>query len=95
VYVCDIACVKEVAAINGELEEDEYKGSNIFLKGTQSANPHNDYSQHFIDTGQRAQNFIRDVGKGLSKESSSRKSCYHCDYCQIIYTSITVFVVSL
>jgi mRNA (2'-O-methyladenosine-N6-)-methyltransferase len=32
------------------------------LKGTQSSNPHNDYCQHFIDTGQRPQNFIRDVG---------------------------------
>ena len=52
-----------MAEITG-VGEDEYKGSNVFLKGTQSANPHNDYSQHFIDTGQRAQNFIRDVGKG-------------------------------
>lgn len=34
----------------------------FFLKGTQSSNPHNDYCQHFIDTGQRPQNFIRDVG---------------------------------
>lgn len=33
-----------------------------FLQGTQSANPHNDYCQHFVDTGQRPQNFIRDVG---------------------------------
>jgi len=32
------------------------------VKGTQSSNPHNDYCQHFIDTGQRPQNFIRDVG---------------------------------
>lgn len=31
-------------------------------KGTQSANPHNDYCQHFVDTGERPQNFIRDVG---------------------------------
>lgn len=31
-------------------------------KGTQSSNPHNDYCQHFVDTGQRPQNFIRDVG---------------------------------
>ena len=53
--------MQEVARITGG--EDEYKGSNVFLKGTQSANPHNDYSQHFIDTGQRAQNFIRDVGE--------------------------------
>ena len=52
-----------MADITGAGGEDEYKGSNVFLKGTQSANPHNDYSQHFIDTGQRAQNFIRDVGE--------------------------------
>ena len=36
--------------------------STAFLKGTQSRNPHNDYSQHFVDSGQRPQNFIRDVG---------------------------------
>lgn len=53
-----------MAGILGEGEtETTYKDSNIFLKGTQSANPHNDYSQHFIDIGQRPQNFIRDVGK--------------------------------
>ena len=57
-------CVmQEVADITGAGKEEEYKGTNVFLKGTQSANPHNDYSQHFVDTGQRAQNFIRDVGK--------------------------------
>jgi len=39
-----------------------YKDSSLFLKGTQSSNPHNDYCQHFVDTGQRPQNFIRDVG---------------------------------
>lgn len=38
----------------------EYKGSSAFLKGTQSANPHNDYCQHYVDTGHRPQNFIRD-----------------------------------
>jgi len=43
-------------------DEDIYKDSSTFLKGTQSANPHNDYCQHFVDTGQRPQNFIRDVG---------------------------------
>lgn len=32
------------------------------FQGTQSSNPHNDYCQHFVDTGQRPQNFIRDVG---------------------------------
>ena len=31
-------------------------------QGTQSENPHNDYCQHFVDTGQRPQNFIRDTG---------------------------------
>lgn len=36
--------------------------SSTFLKGTQSANPHNDYCQHFVDTGHRPQNFIRDIG---------------------------------
>ena len=54
--------VLQEAPEGGVVKEEEYKGSNVFLKGTQSANPHNDYSQHFIDTGQRAQNFIRDVG---------------------------------
>lgn len=54
----------EIAAKN-VLEDDdesryEYKGSSTFLKGTQSANPHNDYCQHYVDTGQRPQNFIRD-----------------------------------
>jgi len=39
-----------------------YTDSTTFLKGTQSANPHNDYCQHYVDTGQRPQNFIRDVG---------------------------------
>ncbi|OON22858.1 hypothetical protein X801_01247 [Opisthorchis viverrini] len=34
--------------------------------GTQSANPHNDYCQHFVDTGERPQNFIRDTGSFLS-----------------------------
>ena len=34
----------------------------VFPQGTQSANPHNDYCQHFVDTGQRPHNFIRDVG---------------------------------
>lgn len=39
-----------------------YRDSSTFLKGTQSSNPHNDYCQHFVDTGQRPQNYIRDVG---------------------------------
>ncbi|KAJ8977391.1 hypothetical protein NQ317_013295 [Molorchus minor] len=44
------------------LDELVYRDSSLFLKGTQSSNPHNDYCQHFVDTGQRPQNFIRDVG---------------------------------
>lgn len=35
----------------------------IHCQGTQSLNPHNDYCQHFVDTGHRPQNFIRDVGE--------------------------------
>ncbi|CAG0882876.1 unnamed protein product [Darwinula stevensoni] len=42
-------------------DEMVYTDSSTFLKGTQSSNPHNDYCQHFVDTGQRPQNFIRDV----------------------------------
>ncbi|KAK7111715.1 N(6)-adenosine-methyltransferase non-catalytic subunit METTL14-like [Littorina saxatilis] len=46
-----------------EFEKDEvYTDSSAFLKGTQSANPHNDYCQHFVDSGERPQNFIRDGG---------------------------------
>lgn len=45
-----------------EGEKLVYTDSSTFLKGTQSSNPHNDYCQHFVDTGQRPQNFIRDVG---------------------------------
>lgn len=37
----------------------EFHDSTAFLKGTQSLNPHNDYSQNFVDTEQRPQNFIR------------------------------------
>ncbi|CAG2163145.1 unnamed protein product [Oppiella nova] len=48
--------------IDGAEEMVTYTDSSTFLKGTQSANPHNDYCQHFVDTGQRPQNFIRDVG---------------------------------
>uniref|UniRef100_A0A3B3HSC7 N(6)-adenosine-methyltransferase non-catalytic subunit METTL14 n=1 Tax=Oryzias latipes TaxID=8090 RepID=A0A3B3HSC7_ORYLA len=36
--------------------------SSLHPQGTQSLNPHNDYCQHFVDTGHRPQNFIRDVG---------------------------------
>ncbi|XP_076459000.1 N(6)-adenosine-methyltransferase non-catalytic subunit METTL14-like [Babylonia areolata] len=46
-----------------EDDKDEvYTDSSAFLKGTQSANPHNDYCQHFVDAGERPQNFIRDGG---------------------------------
>uniref|UniRef100_A0A5K3FE75 N(6)-adenosine-methyltransferase non-catalytic subunit METTL14 n=1 Tax=Mesocestoides corti TaxID=53468 RepID=A0A5K3FE75_MESCO len=43
-------------------KDTTYTGTCTFLKGTQSANPHNDYCQHFVDTGERPQNFIRDTG---------------------------------
>ena len=33
-------------------KNDEYTDSSTFLKGTNSNNPHNDYCQNFIDTGQ-------------------------------------------
>ena len=45
-----------------EKKDREFRVSKAFLKGTQSMNPHNDYSQNFVDTEQRPQNFIRDVG---------------------------------
>lgn len=45
-----------------EEKEEIYTDSSAFLKGTQSENPHNDYCQHHVDTGERPQNFIRDVG---------------------------------
>ncbi|XP_050532863.1 N6-adenosine-methyltransferase non-catalytic subunit isoform X2 [Daktulosphaira vitifoliae] len=48
--------------VQSSSSEIVYKDSSTFLKGTQSSNPHNDYCQHFVDTGQRPQNFIRDVG---------------------------------
>lgn len=60
---CDIDLASEGRIQRTEDDETskyEYKGSSTFLKGTQSANPHNDYCQHYVDTGQRPQNFIRD-----------------------------------
>lgn len=42
--------------------EEIYTDSKTFLKGTHSLNPHNDYCQHFVDTGHRPHNFIRDTG---------------------------------
>lgn len=58
------------------IQDEVYNDSSVFLKvvrfpsahivqGTQSANPHNDYSQHYVNTGQRPQNFIRDSGTCL------------------------------
>ncbi|KAF0308809.1 N6-adenosine-methyltransferase non-catalytic subunit [Amphibalanus amphitrite] len=43
-------------------EKSQRRRQLLAQQGTQSANPHNDYCQHFVDTGQRPQNFIRDVG---------------------------------
>ncbi|XP_060078609.1 N6-adenosine-methyltransferase non-catalytic subunit-like [Ylistrum balloti] len=55
---------KDKAKNDAELDDEDefYTDSSTFLKGTQSANPHNDYCQHFVDTGERPQNKIRDVG---------------------------------
>ena len=52
----------EPGAAGGQEADTEFRDSTAFLKGTQSLNPHNDYSQNFVDTGQRPQNFIRDTG---------------------------------
>ncbi|XP_025208649.1 N6-adenosine-methyltransferase non-catalytic subunit-like [Melanaphis sacchari] len=41
--------------------EPIFGDSTPFRKGANSYYMHNDYCQHFIDTGQRPQNFIRDV----------------------------------
>lgn len=38
-----------------------YKNSEVFLKGTITKNPQNDYSQHFLDTQARPQNYIMDT----------------------------------
>ena len=51
------------SSLPGSKEEVFYSGTSTFLKGTQSSNPHNDYCQHFVDTGKRPQNFIRDTGR--------------------------------
>ncbi|XP_071952201.1 N(6)-adenosine-methyltransferase non-catalytic subunit METTL14-like [Antedon mediterranea] len=58
----DVKNLKRSDSQGLEEEVGVYKDSTTFLKGTQSANPHNDYCQHHVDTGQRPQNFIRDVG---------------------------------
>lgn len=55
-------CSEPIIGSSSESESEEFRDSTAFLKGTQSLNPHNDYSQNFVDTGQRPQNFIRDVG---------------------------------
>uniref|UniRef100_A0A1L8DHF6 N(6)-adenosine-methyltransferase non-catalytic subunit METTL14 n=1 Tax=Nyssomyia neivai TaxID=330878 RepID=A0A1L8DHF6_9DIPT len=75
-YILGTAEVEETSSPKSAREDDDkapsskkshtenlfYRDSSTFLKGTQSSNPHNDYCQHFVDTGQRPQNFIRDVG---------------------------------
>jgi len=52
----------EEKGIGEEDDENVYTDSKTFLKGTHSENPHNDYCQHFVDTGHRPHNFIRDTG---------------------------------
>ncbi|XP_065663867.1 N6-adenosine-methyltransferase non-catalytic subunit-like [Hydra vulgaris] len=54
---------KKVQILDNEDAVDSvYTDSKTFLKGTHSLNPHNDYCQHFIDSGYRPHNFIRDTG---------------------------------
>ena len=52
---------KEKEVLEDEKEDIENKNL-VSLKGTQHTTPQNDYCQHYIDTGDRPQNFIRDVG---------------------------------
>lgn len=60
---------KNETTILSEVEEEvsttkqvpKYTDSSTFLKGTNSLNPHNDYCQNYIDTGQYPANYIRDV----------------------------------
>ena len=68
-------------------DNDEFHDSTAFLKGTQSRNPHNDYSQNFVDTGQRPQNFIRDVGLADRFEVSPKSQSAivsPCVSCQLV-----------
>ncbi|ERE72611.1 methyltransferase-like protein 14 [Cricetulus griseus] len=69
-------------------EEEIYKDSSTFLKGTQSLNPHNDYCQHFVDTGHRPQNFIRDVARTsrtmLKRYGESGQPCLVLDFRGIV-----------
>ena len=76
--------VKRVGDVRDSKEEDsedkaerearEFRDSTAFLKGTQSLNPHNDYSQNFVDTGQRPQNFIRDTGEACTTRGTGKVS---------------------
>ena len=43
---------EEQPSASSEAGKAEYTDSSTFLKGTNSKNPHNDYCQNFIDTGQ-------------------------------------------
>eukprot|EP00123_Amoebidium_parasiticum_P021334 comp65571_c0_seq1/m.48001 comp65571_c0_seq1/g.48001 ORF comp65571_c0_seq1/g.48001 comp65571_c0_seq1/m.48001 type:complete len:402 (-) comp65571_c0_seq1:75-1280(-) len=35
--------------------------STVYLKGTITGNPHNDWTQHYVDTGERPCNYVRNV----------------------------------
>lgn len=52
---------KAVNALNDNSISPVYSNKFSYLRDTLSFNPHNDYNQHFIDTGQRPQNFIRET----------------------------------
>ena len=51
----------------------EYTDSSTFLKGTNSKNPHNDYCQNFIDTGQVCKCIL---SRYLNYENSTRQTTF-------------------
>ena len=66
IFICTVCCLclcRYIFLITLFPILPTYLISLIHFQGTQSLNPHNDYCQHFVDTGHRPQNFIRDVGK--------------------------------
>lgn len=63
------------------------------VQGTQSSNPHNDYCQHFVDTGQRPQNFIRDVGLAdRFEEYPKLRELIKLKVCQLLFCLFVVKV---
>ena len=72
--------------LNEPEEEEVYRDSKLFLKGTDSGNQHNDYLQHFVDTGQRPQNFIADASDGVAGvDSTCRYRCRVAQYSTVFH----------